>query len=141
MSGPIIPSLRAVLLGSLVVLAILVAAPLLARPATEVTCQMLSQPGFGWTCPLSVPAPEGGNGELILEFEYAPPVRTPITELWEVTSPGNESWQLPVRGSSSRARGTLALHQNARISGGLWRARPLGVSVTPIGVRLTLSRR
>ncbi len=136
-----IPCLRVFLLGSVMFLAALVLAPPLARPAIEVTCQMLSQAPTGWSCPLSMPAAENGGGELVLHLEYAPPVRTPITELWEVITPSNESWQLPVRGAGSRAQGALALPQNARLSSGLWRARALGFSVTPISMRLTLSRR
>jgi len=83
------PALRAAL-----VAATLLALPTSAAPATAVTCQMLPQAVWGWTCPLSLPAAGEGGGELVLELDYTPPLRVQIAEVWEVTSPANESWQL-----------------------------------------------
>jgi hypothetical protein len=79
------------------------------------------------------------GGELILELEYAQALRTQVTELWEVTTPNNQSWPLVVQSSFAGGRGTLVLSAGARIESGLWHARPLGFSVTPLSVRLILS--
>ncbi|MFZ1061455.1 MAG: hypothetical protein WAP47_19955 [Candidatus Rokuibacteriota bacterium] len=130
------PALRAAL-----VAATLLALPTSAAPATAVTCQMLPQAAWGWTCPLSLPAAGEGGGELVLELDYTPPLRVQIAEVWEVTSPANESWQLVVRGSWSGGRGSLVVAGPLRRAAGLWRARPLGASVAPVGVRLTVSLR
>lgn len=139
MPRSLIASPGAVLFGGALLLAAsgIVSPP--ALPGMETSCQMFAQGGLGWSCPLTMPATEGGGGELILELEYSQPFRTPVTELWEVIAPSNESWQAPVRGSAFGARGTLALSQRARISSGLWRARALGLSVTPVSVRLRIT--
>lgn len=123
----------------IVVLAMLIAIPLPAFPSMQVSCQMLLEAERGWICPLIIPVTGRLGGELHLKLEYAQPLRTPITELWEVTTPSNESWQILIQGSSFGARGAIALPKEVRIQSGLWRAQPLGFSVTPVSARLTLS--